>query len=50
MRHSCERREIARRCAEPQRAEAFVSSASDDEVGGLYARLREQLLVRMGIS
>jgi hypothetical protein len=53
MGHSCERRQIAPRCAElqPQRAECAVhregaealSSASDDEVGGLYARLREQV-------
>jgi hypothetical protein len=40
---SCERREIARRRVEEERAEAFFSSASDDEVGGLRARLREQL-------
>jgi hypothetical protein len=58
---SCKRREIARRRAEPGwrgsdslserseqwiRCEGVLSSASDDEVGGLHARLREQLQIK----
>jgi hypothetical protein len=39
---SRERRKVAHRRAEEERAEAF-SFASDDEVGGFHARLRERL-------
>ena len=40
---SCERREIARRRAEPGSERRRSSSVSDDEVGGFLARLHERL-------